>query len=269
MLIAVAGSPMAWAEVTVAPTSDFVVDRAGVIDAGTTRKLESILQDLERKTTVQVKILTVPTTEGEDMNAWSIRHANAWKLGTKDKDNGVLITLAAKEREVRIETGSGIEGDLPDSWLGTVYRRATKQYLSKNEYSQGLAAIAITVATKVAEINNVQLTGMETMTGYRMPQGSNKTIGCFGSLFPLIIGVIVLSGLSRRRSHYGRWGGSGLLQGLFWGSIFSGMMGGRHSGWGGGGGFGGFGGGFGGGGFGGGSFGGGGGFSGGGAGGSF
>ena len=81
-------APAAGAAVTVKDPGTYVVDTAGLIDAGTERRVEGWLRELEQKTTAQVKILTVPTTDGEDIVGFAQRHAEAWKLGRKGKDNG-------------------------------------------------------------------------------------------------------------------------------------------------------------------------------------
>ena len=253
------------AEVTVRDPGTFVVDRAGVIDAGVEQQLEQLLIELQQKTTAQVKVLTVSTTEGEDFFGFVHRHAELWKLGAQGKDNGVLIALAVKERQVRIHTGYGLEALLPDSWCGTLRRMVTKEHLGKNEFGAGLGKMTVTIANRIAADANTQLTGRPGLTGYRVRSGGARHMVCGGGLVPFIAVVVILSSLSRRRRHYGRWGGGGLLEGLLWGSVLGGAMRGGRSGWGGG-----FGGGFGGGGFGGGGFfGGGGGFGGGGSGGSF
>ena len=115
-----ANASSASAEVTVRDPGTFVVDVAHVMDDMAERKLEGYLRELEQKTGTQVKVLTVPTTDGEDFFGFVQRHAELWKLGRKGLDNGVLVGMALQEREVRIHVGYGLEAVLPDSWCGTV-----------------------------------------------------------------------------------------------------------------------------------------------------
>ena len=152
-------APAAGAAVTVKDPGTYVVDTAGLIDAGTERRVEGWLRELEQKTTAQVKILTVPTTEGEDIVGFAQRHAEAWKLGRKGKDNGALIILTLKERRVRIHTGYGLEGVLPDSWAGTASRRVAADFFSKGKYAEGLLALTVATANRVADTARVKLTG--------------------------------------------------------------------------------------------------------------
>ncbi|MCP4251530.1 MAG: TPM domain-containing protein [bacterium] len=252
------------------PTDRFVVDRANLIDAGTERKMEAWLAELHQKTTATVLVLTVTSMEGEDIDSFAQRIAEEWKPGTKEKDNGALIVLAVKERKIKIQTGYGLEGALPDSWCGTLSRAVAKEHFKRGQYAEGLARMAVSVANKVGDESNVTLAGMPTIRhgggsasggGIRVGRGKSLLGAVCSCVVPLIVLSIVFGSRNRGRHARGGWRGGGIWQGLFLGSVLSNMMsnGGRSS-WGGGGGFGsgggGFGG-FGGGGFGGGSFGGG------------
>ncbi|MCH7814325.1 MAG: TPM domain-containing protein [Planctomycetes bacterium] len=246
------------------PTDRFVVDRANLIDPGTERKMEAWLAELHQKTTATVIVLTVASTEGEEVVQFAQRMADDWKPGTKGKDNGALIVLAVKERKIHIQTGYGLEGALPDSWCGTLSRAVAKEYFKRGQYAAGLARMAVSVANKVADESNVTLAGMPTIRhsggtrsgrGVRIGRGRGLIGALFSCVMPLIMMSAVFGSKRRGRNSRGGWRGGGLWQGLLVGSLLSNMMsnGGRSSWGGGGGGFGGFGGG----GFGGGSFGGG------------
>ena len=66
----------------------------------------------------QIVVLTVPSLQGEDIDQFTIRVADQWKIGQKGKDNGVILVLAQAERKVRIEVGMGLQGVLPDITAG-------------------------------------------------------------------------------------------------------------------------------------------------------
>ena len=85
-----------------------VVDQARLLDADQRVALEQKLADFEQKTGVQVAVLTVQSLEGDTIEAFSMRVAEAWKLGQKEKDNGVLFTIAKDDRKMRIEVGYGL-----------------------------------------------------------------------------------------------------------------------------------------------------------------
>jgi uncharacterized protein len=114
--------------VTVRDPGTFVVEQ----------RLEGWLRELEQKTTAQVKVLTVDSLDGEDVFAFAQRHAELWKLGRKGKDNGVLLVVvpkkAGQQGEIRIHTGYGEEGTVPDSWCGSLARATRDRYLKRNQY---------------------------------------------------------------------------------------------------------------------------------------
>ncbi len=246
------------AEVNVPDPGTFVVDKAGIIDDRVERELEGWLRELEQKTTAQVKVLTVPTIDGEDIFGFAQRHAERWKLGQKGRDNGALVVVALKERQFRVHSGYGLEPTLPDSWCGQLHREVIIPNFRAGKYSEGLNDAVTAIANRVADASNVQLTGIPQ---YRFaPRARSRPSGkCGLGIVPFIVIILMLT---RGRRNRRRWGG-GLGEAVFWGSVLSNLgRGGRSSGWGGGG-FGGGGGGFGG------SFGGGGRFGGGGGGGSW
>ena len=116
------------AEVTVRDSGSYVIDAANIIDPASEQQMNLWLAELEQKTTAQVKVLTVTTIDGEDFFGFVQRHAKLWELGRKGKDNGALIALAIQERKVRIHTGYGLEGAMPDSWCGSVSRVVAKKF---------------------------------------------------------------------------------------------------------------------------------------------
>jgi uncharacterized protein len=92
-----------------------VMDRAEVLSAQSRRGLERTLSDYERETGHQIVVHTTPSLEGLEIEEYSIGIAEAWKVGQKGLDNGVILTIAPQERDVRIEVGYGLEGVMPDA----------------------------------------------------------------------------------------------------------------------------------------------------------
>jgi len=219
------------------PATAYVMDHAGVIERATRQKLTLILNELEQKTGVQMLILTVPSTSGIPIEEYAIARAQAWGLGQKGKDNGLLMVVAVNDRRYRIEVGYGLEDTIPDSLAGSIGRQYLVPKFRKGDYSGGIYDAGIVLIDTIARGYGVHLTGMPT----RHARGLSSKGPRHGVIF---LALFVLLGFisSLRRGPLGR------------GSRWSG---GYYGGWGGG--LGGFGGGFGGfGGGGGGSFGGGG-----------
>lgn len=241
----------------------YVEDLANVINTNHERTLNGILQELEQKTGVQYIILTLDTTSGVPIARFSVELAHEkWKLGQKDKGNGMLFVLATKDRKYWFTPGRGLEGFLTDGYLGRVGREILRPALKSNRYSEGIYHANLVVVQQIAGQTGVTLTGMPALPRRTGP--SRRLPGC-SSLFFLLMMMLFIGGMGggMRRRGMGGW--------LFWPMLLGGF-GGRggygRSGSYGGGMFGGSSGGFGGS-FGGFSGGGGGGFSGGGAGGGW
>lgn len=87
-----------------------------MFDQETRTSVEKQLSKYEDSTSTQIVILTVEDIgENTTIEEYSYKIASAWKIGQKDKDNGLLITVAKKQKKVRLETGYGLEGTLPDA----------------------------------------------------------------------------------------------------------------------------------------------------------
>lgn len=145
---------------TVSDTGRFVIDKAEVIKPQTRVQIEEWLKQLESKTTAQVKILTVKSLGEEDVFRFSQRHFDLWKLGKKGKDNGALIVFSLEPHRVRIHTGYGLEGALPDSWCGTLSRDIANRFFKAGNYSAGLEQLAAAVVNKVADEYQVAIIGV-------------------------------------------------------------------------------------------------------------
>ncbi|HIJ55477.1 MAG TPA: TPM domain-containing protein [Deltaproteobacteria bacterium] len=199
----------------------YVVDLAGVLDDGTEMKINGLLQELEQKTTAQFIILTIPSLEGESLEETSITIAHdKWKLGQKGKDNGVLLLIAIKDRKYRFEVGYGLEGVLPDSYVGSVGRQILVPYFKKDDFTGGIYASAAAIAQAVAKDAAVELTGLPKIKEIPGRGRPGRESGPLGTLFSLVM-LLIFGFLFIRHPR-------ALL--LLW--LFSGLGGGRH--WGGG-----------------------------------
>ena len=110
-----AAVPIAWAEIPVPPLRARVTDAADLLPPAAEARLEAQLAEFERETAHQVAVLTVPTTDGEPIEVFSLRVVESWKLGQKDLDTGLLLVVAAQDRRARVEVGYGLEGVVPDA----------------------------------------------------------------------------------------------------------------------------------------------------------
>ncbi|MEM1042346.1 MAG: TPM domain-containing protein [Bacteroidota bacterium] len=117
-----------------------VVDRAEVLDAATEQALADQLEAHEEATSNQVVVLTIPSLEGESVERLADEVFNTWGLGQADLDNGVLVLIARDDREMRIEVGYGLEGDLTDAQAGRIIRGDFVPAFRSGDYDGGTLA---------------------------------------------------------------------------------------------------------------------------------
>jgi uncharacterized protein len=116
-----------------------VVDQAGVLDPPVRAAIDQQLADLEAKTTDQLVVVTVRSLEGLTIEDYGLRLGRQWKIGQKDKNNGVLLVVAPHERKVRIEVGYGLEGTLPDAVASYIITETILPHFRANDMSGGVA----------------------------------------------------------------------------------------------------------------------------------
>jgi uncharacterized protein len=117
-----------------------VLDRAGLLPSPSAQALERTLTDFERSTGHQVVVHVTPSLEGLEIEDYSIQTAEAWKIGQKNLDNGVILTVAPNERRVRIEVGYGLEGVLPDALAARIVRDTILPEFRAGRMDQGVLA---------------------------------------------------------------------------------------------------------------------------------
>jgi uncharacterized protein len=83
-------------------------------------EIERLLEKNEKATSNQIVVVTIDTLGGDQLEDYSIRLAEKWKIGQKEKDNGVILLISRQERKLRIEVGYGLEGALPDGLCGSI-----------------------------------------------------------------------------------------------------------------------------------------------------
>ncbi len=115
-----------------------VNDYAEIMKRQDITETENYLESLENSTGIQIAVLTVPSLEGEDIASFGIRTAEKWKLGQKDEDNGAILIVAYQDREVRIETGYGLEDRLTDTKSGLIIRNVIIPEFKNGNYSEGI-----------------------------------------------------------------------------------------------------------------------------------
>jgi len=122
----------------VPPLKGRVNDYAGMMSPATERLLEATLQRFEEAESTQIAVLTIPTLAGDALADFSIRVAEQWKIGRKERDNGAILVVAKAERKLRIEVGYGLEGRLTDAVSGRIIRNVIVPDFKTGRFERGI-----------------------------------------------------------------------------------------------------------------------------------
>jgi uncharacterized protein len=130
----------AFADVAVPPLTGRVVDQTGTLSADNIAALTQTLKGLELRKGSQVAVLIVPTTAPETIEQYSIRVAEAWKIGRKKVDDGALLVVAKDDRQLRIEVGYGLEGALTDVMSRRIIDEIIAPKFKSGDFAGGISA---------------------------------------------------------------------------------------------------------------------------------
>lgn len=127
----------------------YVNDHADLIPSDLELKMENYLREFERSDSTQVAVLTIPSLAGEALDEYSLKVAETWALGQKNKDNGVLLLVAKEERKIKIEVGYGLEGKLTDLMAGRIIDNEIAPYFKQGNFEGGIIAAINGIASAV------------------------------------------------------------------------------------------------------------------------
>jgi uncharacterized protein len=133
------------------PLAARVTDLTHTLTAAEMAALEAKLADWEARTTNQLAVLIVPTTQPEPIEAYSIRVAEKWQVGRKGKDNGALFLVAKDDKRMRIEAGYGLEGTLTDATARRIIAETVAPHFREGRFAAGISAGVDRIVAVVAE----------------------------------------------------------------------------------------------------------------------
>jgi uncharacterized protein len=174
-----------------------VNDFSRVIPAQYIGPMENLAREVLEKTGTAIVVATVETIGDNDSNDYANRLYQAWGIGKKGEDKGILIFLAVKERRVRIETGYGVEGILPDGLAGEILDRYAIPRFRDGDFGKGLAETMAAVSAVVAKAAGVTLTGAPPPQ--RRPAKAGRGLG-IGQIVLLILAAGFLLGTRQGRA---------------------------------------------------------------------
>lgn len=180
----------AWADVAVPPLTGQVVDQTGTLSGADIAALTQKLKDFEARKGSQIAVLIVPTTAPEAIEQYSIRVAEAWKIGRKKVDDGVFLLVAKDDHKLRIETGYGLEGALTDVAARRIIDEIITPKFRTGDFAGGISA---GVDRIISAIDGEPLPAPEPQQSFGGGEGRIDML--FNPL--VIFGVLVVGGLLR------------------------------------------------------------------------
>jgi uncharacterized protein len=133
------------------PLSARVTDLTQTLAPAEAAALEAKLADWEARTSNQLAVLVVPTTQPEPIESYALRVAEKWKIGRKGQDNGALFLIAKNDRKMRIEVGYGLEGMLTDVTARRIIAENVAPAFRENRFAAGINAGVDRMIAVVAE----------------------------------------------------------------------------------------------------------------------
>ena len=149
LCLAVIWAALASAEVALPPLTARVTDLTGTLAAEQRAGLEAHLAQIEARKGTQIAVLMLSTTQPEAIEQFGIRLAEAWKIGRKGTDDGVIVIVAKDDRRMRIEVGYGLEGALNDATAARILAERMAPRFRDGDYAGGLRAGADAIAAVV------------------------------------------------------------------------------------------------------------------------
>ena len=176
-----------------------VHDEAHILSPTFVTELEQMLKRYEDSTSNQIAVLTIPTLEDEPIEDYTFRVAEQWKLGQSQKDNGILLLIAVKDRQVRIEVGEGLEGVVPDAVANQIIRNELAPDFRQNDYEGGIRAALDAL---------IQAIGGEYVADQQPGKGRRERGGSLWTTLIILLIIIFISrmgGGGKRNYRRGGW----------------------------------------------------------------
>ena len=201
------------------PTIIPIVDQANVMSEQQEQELAAKIAAERQVSSNQIAVLTVKSLEGESLEEYSLNVAREWGIGTKERNNGVLLLVAIDDRKLRIEVGYGLEGALPDIRANQIIQSRITPEFRQGRYYEGINS---GVDGIIAAVHN------EYDSALKEPVQAKKNIPWDLYLTALIVLPSWLAAMLARTKSW--WAGGivgavlGVIAGLIFGFIFIGIM---------------------------------------------
>lgn len=205
----------------------FIADEANILSEQVKNDLNMTLWDLQKKSGADIAVVTLPSLYGKSVEETALEIGRTYKIGSKEKNNGVVFLTALSERKMRIELGYGLENKIPVSTLESIRDDDILPYYRQSNYQSGVARGTYQLANAVAHAEGVNITvqgivpdnvksvsygGREVCSTCKRGEFCSYHRGRYGCypwwIWPLAI-ILSIFCPRRRRFNYGSFGGFG------------------------------------------------------------
>ena len=187
LILASGGFAAAADQVPVPQLKARVTDLTGALTQAQLQYLEATLAAFEQKKGSQIAVLMLPSTKPETIEQYSIRVAEAWKIGRARVDDGVILVIAKDDHKLRVEVGRGLEGPIPDVVAKRVIREVIAPHFLTGDFNGGIvdgtAALMRLIAGELLPPPNQQAVGHSSSGDLE------------GLLAPLLVATVLLGAL--------------------------------------------------------------------------
>ncbi len=153
--------------------SGYLNDTVGMVDVQDQNAINNFARELETKTTAQISVVTINTTQPETIEQYAVRLFKQWGIGQKGKDNGVLFLIAKNDRTVRIEVGYGLEGVLTDATCSGIINQIVVPLFKQGQISKGVLEGSKAIIALIAKDSGIEITGKEQAVYNQLHQDSS------------------------------------------------------------------------------------------------
>jgi uncharacterized protein len=223
LALALCWAGVAAADVAVPPLTGRVVDLTGTLSSDQIAAQTQRLQDFEKRKGSQIAVLIVPTTQPETIEQYSIRVAEAWKIGRRKIDDGALLVVAKDDHKLRIEVGYGLEGALTDVTARRIIDETIVPQFRRGDFGGGIAA---GITRMIGVIDGEPLPAPAPEASH----GPDVDWSALSSFWPFVLFGALIIGNSMR-ALFGRLLGAsvagGILGAIVWllvGSLIAGLL---------------------------------------------
>lgn len=121
------------------------------------RLVNDINQIYKYESKTEIQVVLIPSLDGEPIEDLSLATARKWRLGQKSLNNGLLFLIAVKDKQYRIEVGYGLEGVIPDGYIGNLQRKVVVPNFAKGDYYTGIHLAIINLGMKISSEYKTQV----------------------------------------------------------------------------------------------------------------